>query len=89
MRLAPCVMMPVRRIFFCRSIWNVRRWGENVDGTRGRVYTCLGTHLDPGVPVLGVGAPSVDQALVIEAGEFGTPALQTQDAEMHRRGGDL
>ena len=46
-------------------------------------------HLDPGVPVVRGGGPGVHQALAVEAGQLGAPALQAQDPVVDRGGGDL
>lgn len=46
-------------------------------------------HLDPGVPVVSGGAPGVDQALVVQAGQLGPPALQPHHGVSHRGSGDL
>lgn len=46
-------------------------------------------HLDPWVPVMGGGAPGVDQSFVVEAGQFGPPALEAHHGVSHRGCQDL
>lgn len=48
-----------------------------------------GAHLDPGVAVVSGGAPGVDQAFAVEAGQLGPPALQTHHRVTDRRRRDL
>lgn len=46
-------------------------------------------HLDPRVPVMGGGAPCVDQPFVVEAGQFRPPALEAHHGVSHRGRQDL
>ena len=46
-------------------------------------------HLYPGVPVVSGGGPGIHQALAVEAGQLGAPALQAQQPIVDRGGGDL
>ncbi len=46
-------------------------------------------YLDPGVLVVCRRGPSINESLVIQSGQFGPPALQSQNAIVHRRGRNL
>ena len=52
---------------------------------------CFGVrpHLYPGVPVVCCGGPGVDDALVVEAGQAGAPALQAHHAVVDGGGREL
>ena len=50
----------------------------------GPVVSVGVSHLDPGVPVMGVGRPGVDEAVVVQPSQLRAPALETQNAVVHR-----
>lgn len=92
-RLAPCVMMPVSRIFFCRSIWKTTEHQEYSSiNSKKKTTDCLSdiaTNLKPRVLVMWIWTPSIHETLVVEAGQLRSPALQSQNAKVHRGGRDL
>lgn len=52
-------------------------------------HSDISNNLKPRVPVMGVWTPGIDKTLIVEAGKVRSPALQSQNAKVHRGGRDL